>query len=214
MSEFIGGNWGILSPIILLSIGAVSVIIERALFFRKIRWKSPDRLPEALGEIGRLPAVEILSILDDTDRSPARELLDFGLTSGVRSIPAVYRQRLEALRDRHLDRMERHLSILPGIGNVATLLGLFGTVSGMITTFSRMNETGSSDPYVLAGGISRALVTTAAGLAVAIPAMFSHHLLEVLVDRHADRMDEVVNECLYKAGAAGARTREPKTATT
>ncbi len=107
--------------------------------------------------------------------------------------------------------MEKHFPILLGIGNISTLLGLFGTVSGMITAFSRMTETGNSDPYVLAGGISRALVTTAAGLVVAIPTMAAHHVLEALADRHADEMEEVVTECIAYSGVSYARTREQKT---
>ena len=212
MNGIFGTSWLLLSPIILLSIGAVAIIIERVLFFRKIRWRNPDRIPEALEKLGNRSSRTVLDMFSEDDRSPALEILRFALKPGLRTSVSLYRQRLEALRDRNIDSMERHLSLLPGIGNVATLIGLFGTVSGMITAFTRMNETGSSDPYVLAGGISRALVTTAAGLAVAIPAMLAHHLLEVLVDRHVDRMEDVVNECLYKAGASSARKRETESA--
>ncbi len=211
MKDIIGANWVILTPIILLSVAAGALIIERALFFFRIRWQRPDPLPGVLERMGREPVRKILADMEGRDSSPARELLEFGLNSRFRGSVSVYRQRLEALRDRSVDRMERYLPILSGIGNIATLLGLFGTVSGMITAFSRMTETGSSDPYVLAGGISRALVTTAAGLAVAIPALVAQHLFEALVDHHVDRMDDVVNECLYRAGAAGARERESKT---
>lgn len=212
MKGIIGANWLMLTPILLLSVGAVAVIIERALFFRRIHWKKPDRLGEALELIGKKPSQTLLGMFQDDDCSPATEILEYAVKPGNRTTPSVYKQRLEALRDRNIDAMERHLSLLPGIGNIATLLGLFGTVSGMITAFTRMTEAGSSDPYVLAGGISRALVTTAAGLAVAIPAMFAHQVLETLVDRHVDRMEDVVNECLYKAGAAGARKRETEPA--
>ncbi len=212
MSELIGANWFILLPIILLSVAALAVILERSVFFFRIRWKRPDGLPQVLERIGRDSARQILQNLEEPEVSPVREILEFGLSSRLRGSASVYRQRLEALRNRWLDRMERYLPLLSGIGNIATLLGLFGTVSGMITAFGRMKATGNSDPYVLAGGISRALVTTAAGLAVAIPAMLAQHFFEALVDRHADRMEDVVNECLYKAGAAGARARESKTA--
>ena len=211
MKEIIGANWLVLAPIILLSVGAVAIIIERAVYFRGIQWSRPDRLDHALELFGEQTASTISGLFEDGDRSPARVVLDYALKPGSRITTSLYKQRLEALRDRQIDAMERHLSLLPGIGNVATLMGLFGTVSGMITAFTRMTETGSSDPYVLAGGISRALVTTAAGLAVAIPAMFAHQILETLVDRHVDRMEDVVNECLYKAGASGARKRESET---
>ena len=212
MSELIGTNWLILTPIIFLSVAAVGVIIERALYFYRIRPGSGAVLSDALAKIGKYPADHIMDQFSENDSSPAIGLLAFALTTRIRTVPRIYKQRLEALRDRHLDRMERHLPILNGIGNVATLMGLFGTVSGMITVFSRMNETGNSDPYVLAGGISRALVTTAAGLAVAIPAMLAYHLYEAVVDRHAEQMEEVVTECLSITGVHDARKRESKTA--
>ena len=212
MKDLIGANWLVLTPISVLSVGAVAVIIERTFYFRGIRWSRPDRLDEALALFGGRSAGDIGGLFDENDRSPATVVLEYALRPGSRITTSLYKQRLEAIRDRQIDAMERHLSLLPGIGNVATLMGLFGTVSGMITAFTRMTEAGSSDPYVLAGGISRALVTTAAGLAVAIPAMFAHQVLETLVDRHVDRMEDVVNECLYKAGASGARKRDTETA--
>ncbi len=211
MNELIGGNWLILTPIIILSVAAVGVIIERALYFYRIRPESNITLSANLENIGKIPSAQLLEESGVHRASPAIQLLYFALTTHIRTAPQLYKQRLEALRDRQLDKMERNLPILNGIGNVATLMGLFGTVSGMITAFSRMNETGNSDPYILAGGISQALVTTAAGLAVAIPAMLAHHLFEAVVDRHAEQMDEVVNECLSISGEKYARKRESKT---
>ena len=210
MSELIGANWIILTPIIILSVAALGVIIERTLFFLRIRPGSESFFTQTIGGISNIPAENLLNQLSDYSESPAVKLLDFALTTQVRKVPQIYKQRLEALRDRQLDKMERNLPILNGIGNVATLMGLFGTVSGMIRAFSRMNETGNSDPYILAGGISQALITTAAGLAVAIPAMLANHLFEAVVDRHAEQMDEVVNECLSISGVQYARKRESK----
>lgn len=211
MNELIQANWLILTPIIILSVVSLALIIERAVYFSKIRGRSGNALSEALGMIGQYPSEHILGLFSGEDSSPAKQLLSAALNSKIKSVPSLYRQRLESLRDRQLDRMEKNLPILLGIGNIATLLGLFGTVSGMITAFSRMTETGNSDPYVLAGGISRALVTTAAGLAVAIPTMVAHQALEALADRHADEMEEVVAECIAYSGVSYARAREQKT---
>ncbi len=211
MRELIGANWLILTPIVLLSVVSLTIIIERARYFLGIRQVNGDLLSGQLEMIGRYPAQHILSAVEDFRNSPAVVLLNYGLTTRIRAVPGMYKQRMEALKDRQLDRMERHLSLLPAIGNIATLMGLFGTVSGMITTFSRMTEAGSSDPYVLAGGISRALVTTAAGLAVAIPTLIAHHFLDTLIDRHAEQMEEVLSECLSQSGVSNARKREPQT---
>ena len=71
----------------------------------------------------------------------------------------------------------RHLVVLNTIGNIAPLLGLFGTILGMITAFEAIAAAGTGDPKVVAGGISQALVTTAAGLAIAIPSIVVYRYL-------------------------------------
>ena len=70
------------------------------------------------------------------------------------------------------------------------MLGLLGTVVGMIKVFSAITTAGVGDPTVLAGGISEALITTAAGLCVAIPALIFHRHLNTKVDRYALQMEE------------------------
>ena len=207
--ELIETSWAILIPIFILSVASVAVIVEKGLYFYRIRSASGTILSGVLALIGKCPAEKIMNEFPEGNSSPARELLQFGLTTRIRSAPQAYRLRLESLKNRYLDRMDRHLPILNGIGNIATLLGLFGTVWGMITVFAAMNKTGSTDPYVLAGGISQALVTTWAGLAVAIPSMTANHFFESLVDRHAEQMEEVVTECLFTIGESLGRTRVP-----
>ncbi len=73
--------------------------------------------------------------------------------------------------------LARHLVVLNTIGNIAPLLGLFGTILGMISAFDAIAVAGTGDPKVVAGGISQALVTTATGLAVAIPTIVAHRYL-------------------------------------
>ena len=211
IKDLLLSNLPALLPLLLVSIAGAAVVIERAGYFWKIRSRSGDSLSEALEKLGRLPAERVLASFHQDDCSPAKELLEFSLSRGISGMPQLYKQRLEAARDRHLDRMEKNLGLISGVANVSTLMGLFGTVAGMISAFARMNQTGNSDPYVLAGGISQALVTTAAGLAVAIPAMLALHLLENLAERHSDRMEQVIAESLLRAGVRYARQRERTT---
>jgi len=200
MGELIRANWIILSPIILLSVVALGIILERAAFYYRTRVRSQAVLRKALDRVGKISSDSILKNFPGKDLSLEKSLLTFALTTRIRSIPQVYKQKLEALSEKYLGRMRRNLPILNGIGNVATLMGLFGTVAGMISTFFRMNAAGSSDPYVLAGGISQALVTTAAGLAVAIPATLALHLFEAITNRRSELLNEIVVECLSIAG--------------
>ena len=99
MKDLIGANWLILTPIIILSIGAVAVIIERIVYFFKIRSGSAVVLTEALSQIGKYTTDQIIELFPDHDFSPAKELLGFALTTRIRAVPQLYKQRLEALRD-------------------------------------------------------------------------------------------------------------------
>jgi len=208
MSELIRENWLILTPIFFLSVVALGIILERSAFYYRTRVRSQKVLREILGKIGETPVASILKTFSKGDSSLERGLLEFALMTRTRSIPQVYKHKLEALGEKYLGRMERNLPILNGIANVATLMGLFGTVAGMIRAFSRMSAIGSSDPYVLAGGISQALLTTAAGLAVAIPTMLALHLFESIVSRHSELLDEIVAECLSISGVQYVLKRE------
>jgi len=93
-----------------------------------------------------------------------------------------------------LARMESGLRTLAWLGNTAPLLGLFGTITGMIKAFQVIEAAGGKvDAMVLAGGIWEAMVTTGAGLAVAIPVLFLLHFLEGLVDKRARSMQRVAS---------------------
>ncbi len=91
---------------------------------------------------------------------------------------------------REVPPMERFLSTLGMLAAIAPLLGLLGTVTGMIDTFHVITRFGTGDPRMMSGGISEALVTTMLGLSVAIPIMLAHTLLNRAVDRRIGQMEE------------------------
>lgn len=103
------------------------------------------------------------------------------------------------------DHLNRRLSVLAVLSGAAPLVGLLGTVSGMITTFTVVTEQGSSDPQAMAGGISEALLTTQYGLAVAIPLLLAH----VMATRGARRIVASVESAAVAALFAGDATRPP-----
>ena len=86
--------------------------------------------------------------------------------------------------------MERFLSTLGMLASIAPLLGLLGTVTGMIDTFHVITQYGTGDPRMMSGGISEALVTTMLGLSVAIPLLLAHTLLNRAVDNMIGQMEE------------------------
>ena len=91
---------------------------------------------------------------------------------------------------REIPRLEKFLSTLGALAGIAPLLGLLGTVAGMIDTFHVITYFGAGDPRMMSGGISEALVTTMLGLSAAIPLMLSHTLLTRKVDNIVSQMEE------------------------
>jgi len=128
---------------------------------------------------------------------------------------ALIREEVQRVASAHMTRMRSQLRTLEVIGQVAPLLGLFGTVLGMIEAFQRMEEAGSRvDPSVLSGGIWQALLTTGVGLAVAIPTVLLHQWLERRSDSHEhhimDAVTQVFTSDLYDGDAEGARAGMPR----
>lgn len=100
------------------------------------------------------------------------------------------KQCIEESGRRVVHDLERFLNTLGTIALITPLLGLLGTVFGMIQVFSALMQHGAGDPGVLAGGISVALITTAAGLTVALPSLIFHRYFERLVDEYVVNMEE------------------------
>ena len=89
-----------------------------------------------------------------------------------------------------LPRLERSHNLIKLLAAISPLLGLLGTVTGMIVTFQAISLFGSGDPKLMAGGISQALVTTVLGLVMAIPLLFGHSLVSMLSSNMTQRLDE------------------------
>lgn len=106
------------------------------------------------------------------------------------------REKLEEVGRREAANLERYLPILGTIASIAPLLGLLGTVGGMILTFDVIEHQGLGDVGALAGGISQALITTFAGLCVGIPALVANRYLLARVDRLVMSLEEVTTEAI------------------
>ncbi|MEM9788608.1 MAG: MotA/TolQ/ExbB proton channel family protein [Pseudomonadota bacterium] len=115
--------------------------------------------------------------------------------------------RLISEAEARFARLERGLRILDNVAQLAPLLGLFGTVLGMIEAFQALQDAGSQvDPSILAGGIWVALMTTAAGLAVAMPTSILHSWLESRMDAERGLADQAIQTVLRPRTARGAVT--------
>jgi biopolymer transport protein ExbB len=121
--------------------------------------------------------------------SPLGCILAAGLINREHS-RLVMKEAIEEVGHQVVHDLERYLNTLGTIASISPLLGLLGTVIGMIKVFSAITLVGVGDPTVLAGGISEALITTAAGLSVAIPSLMFHRYLSGKVERLVVVMEE------------------------
>lgn len=168
------GGWPMI-PLLLLAVAALAIIVERAWTLRRVAVLPPNlgREVRAWAGTGRLDPAHIESL---RATSPLGALLAAALD--VRNRPReVIRERIEDTGRHLVHRMERFLNALGTIAAAGPLLGLFGTVVGMIDMFLGILDHGVGDVNQLAGGIGKALVCTATGMIVAVPALMAHRWL-------------------------------------
>ena len=172
------GGW-LMLPITLASVLAVGICIERAWSLRTAE-VVPLGLVERLADAshGTFDAGGLAALCG---QSSLGRILAAGLSAKSRGRERMKEAMQEAAASVVHD-LERYLTTLGTIASISPLLGLLGTVVGMIRVFNALLTRGAGNPAALAGGISEALVTTAAGLVVAIPALIFHRYLLRKVD--------------------------------
>jgi biopolymer transport protein ExbB len=180
MIEIIRAGGWLMLPIILCSIIAVAITLER-LWTLQRRRVLPKDLAMRVWEWARDRQLDEKHLAVLSANSPMGRVLAAGLANRHRSREVLK----EAVQDtgRHVvHELERYLNSLGTIAAISPLLGLLGTVIGMVKVFTAITTAGVGNPGVLAGGISEALITTAAGLSVAIPALIAYRYLRGQVD--------------------------------
>ena len=197
MMEFIMRGGVLMAPILFCSVLALGIVIERLFNLRAKRvirdgeieevesMIREERISEANMLCRRSPSamsrILLVALLNhDKDRAEIKELIE---DAGRQEIPT----------------LERYLGILGTIAGITPLLGLLGTVAGMIRVFDVISKAGVGQPHALSGGISEALITTAAGLTVAIPALVFHSYfvskadgLVLQMEKHSLRLLEIL----------------------
>lgn len=175
-------------PIILSSIAAAGIIAER-LWTLRVSRVMPAHL---LGQVWlwiREKKLNNQKLKELRASSPLGEVLAAGLANS-RHGREIMKECIEEAAARVIHELERYLNALGTIAAMAPLLGLLGTVLGMIQLFGAFMGANMANASVLAGGIATALVTTAAGLIVAIPALFFHRYLQRRVDELVVGMEQ------------------------
>jgi biopolymer transport protein ExbB len=173
------GGW-LMIPIILCSIAVVAISIERLIALNPEKIAPRNLLAQVWGWIknNQLDAQKIREL---KATSPLGQILAAGLSNSSHGRD-VMKESIQEAASHVIHDMERYLNTLGTIAAVAPLLGLLGTVIGMIKVFTAIMLQGTGNAGVLAGGISEALITTAAGLSVAIPALIMHRFYSRRID--------------------------------
>lgn len=190
-------GWPII-PLILASIFALGLIIERAIALQRRNVVPATLLSDVLG-LWRNKKItpEVVTKLEAN--SPLGKVLAAGLRND-RTNRAGAMQQIEAAGAVVANRLTRNLTLLGSIGSIAPLLGLLGTVVGMITIFA--SQQAGSNPQDLARGISVALYSTALGIIVAVPAVLAYRYFKRLVDDYLVDMEEQAERLLETVFAA------------
>ena len=188
MWEIIKAGGPVMWPIIALSIAAAAIVLERLWSLQQVRINPPELTDKVwkLVAAGQLSDRHIEAIAQN---SPLGRVLAAGLANRHRPREWVK----EAIEDtgRHVAHdLDRFLNMLGTIAAVSPLMGLLGTVIGIIAAFNAITHDGVGDPKVLSGGIGQALITTAAGLVVAIPSLMGYRYLRGRVDELVIEMEK------------------------
>ncbi len=181
------GGW-LMVPIVACSVIATAIVLERLWTLRRQRIM-PDHLVNRIWQWNRQKQLTADRISEVRDGSPLGRMLTAGLINRNHS-REVMKEAIHDTGRQVVAEMERYLNTLGTIASVAPLLGLLGTVIGMIDVFSVIMDAGVGNPGVLAGGISKALITTAAGLSVAIPTLMFHRYFNSKVNKLTIGMEE------------------------
>lgn len=189
------GGWT-MAPLGLCSIIALTIIIERALALRRksvIDPKVLHILQDYAGEDSANASIHACQRCPGAFAGIVLEVLKSRHLNHEQ-----WTENMRAVGRAHVQKLERGLTTLEIIGGISPLLGLLGTVLGMVDMFNAVSIAGLGNPQVLSNGIAKALITTVAGLVIAIPAVAFHGLYSKRVDELATEMQDQAMNLIYR----------------
>jgi biopolymer transport protein ExbB len=210
------GGW-LMVPILLCSVISAAICVERFWTLRATQIVPKNLLVQVWNWI-RNNEMDNKKLRELRAGSPLGQILAAGISNHKRGREQM-KESIEEVAGHVVHEMERYLNTLGTVAAVTPLLGLLGTVIGMIKVFTAIKLEGTGNAAVLAGGISEALITTAAGLSVAIPSLFFFRFFQRRVDelvitmeQEALKLVEVLNGDRTNAEKAESRSPEPEMA--
>jgi biopolymer transport protein ExbB len=189
----------IMYPLALLSILGVAVFIEKLINLRNRKVLTPEVISciESLRSPADIPMAIKICERHDT---PMAHTIRAGLDEAMTAQPDA-RQVMEDTGRREVKRLERYLVVLETVAAASPLLGLLGTVLGMINVFSVISIAGVGQAGLLSGGIAQALITTAFGLFIGIPALIAYNFFDSRVENYVIKIEGYAHLLLKQLGA-------------
>lgn len=200
------GGW-LMIPIILCSVISAAICVERFWTLRRQQIAPRNLLAQVWNWI-KSNELDAKRMRDLKNASPLGQILAAGITNHRRGRD-IMKESIEEVASHVVHELERYLNTLGTVAAITPLLGLLGTVIGMIRVFTSIKLEGTGNAAVLAGGISEALITTAAGLTVAIPSLFFYRFFQRRIDELVVSMEQEalkLIEVMHSERADGKRT--------
>ena len=197
----------VMYPLLFCSILAVTVIIDRFIFWAREDIRRNRSLVDEVLELCRMGDWE--GVREKVQGS--KDYVIRILVSGVLHRDFSMLKAMESAAADEIQRMRRHMSILDTMITVAPLMGIFGTVLGIISSFELLGSSGIANPQAVTGGIAQALITTAAGLGIAILSVFPYNYFNarvenavLTVEKYATSLEIVFEKISSAANIKGA----------
>jgi biopolymer transport protein ExbB len=212
----------VVGTLVLMAVAASAVLIERLWVYARARRRSRAFGREAADLLGRGDHSRLCELAERARGTPLAALVAAGLRvylsrlgrPGALSAVELARREMERRTESLVAEIRRGLSVLASVGSVAPFVGLLGTVVGIIAAFQGIAKEGSGGLGAVSAGIAEALVVTALGLLVAIPAVLAFNFVSVRADALVRRLDEARGELLDHLESGGGSVRlEAATAT-
>lgn len=186
MYAFFKNGGPVMYPLLLCSLLVLTVIIERLLFWSKIELQRNRELVDEVLELCRCADWEAVRL----KTAGCRDFVVRILVSGILHREFSMLKAMEAAAADEIQRMKRFMGVLDTMITVAPLLGIFGTVLGIITSFEMLGTAGIENPRAVTAGVAQALITTATGLGIAIFSVFPYNYFNAKVERAALDMEK------------------------
>ena len=187
----------ILWVLVIISIGAFAVVLERIVFFARNEKNIGDTFKDEILSLVANKKIDEAIALCDTKKSCVASAVKKFLQKAPKGIDVQdYEFILKEITIKETSHYESRLNLLASVISISPMLGLLGTVTGMIRAFTNISKYGAGDAAIVADGIAEALLTTAAGLMIAIPVIVIYNYLNRRLEKMENEIDDVVTNII------------------